>query len=144
MLVGHMLAPKDKRETALVAQGRSAERAASKLRAQNQHVKSLKKQVAATKREAREDLEDAEPTHKLALGGGAVAGAAAGVAAQHYVVDKYIKNKWGARATLPGVGLTALVAGMFMRGAAGDLVFGVGAGITIGSATTSVVKTLAA
>ena len=78
------------------------------------------------------------------MGGGVLVGAAGGVAGQHYVVDKYVANKWAKRGILPGVGIAGIVAGLFMRGAAGDLVFGLGAGLTVGSGSTSAVKAFTA
>lgn len=136
------IAPTNKREEELVRLGRTEANQALKKKEQKAEVKRLKKEANAAKREARYALEEEEPVSKLAAGGGLVVGGGAGVAMQHYVMDKHVSNKYVRAGTLPAVGAVGLVGGLLVSGPIGNFLFGAGAGLALGSAATSTAKHL--
>ena len=136
------IVPQNKREEELVRLGKTEANAALKKKEQKAEVKRLKKEASAARREAKNVLEDEAPISKLAAGGGLVIGGGAGVAAQHYLMDKHVANKYVRAGTLPTVGGLGLLGGLLVSGPIGNFLFGAGAGLALGSGATSMAKHL--
>lgn len=144
-----IVAPTNKHEQDLVALGRKEEQALRKQAAAKAETEKLEAEKKAAKREGKALAEETRTTTMLAMGGGVVAGAGGGAALQHYVLDKSADekiakgeepNRWIQRGTLPGVGILAAVGGLFLPGAIGSGVIGLGLGLAAGSGGVSIVK----
>ena len=135
--------PENKREEALVALGRkeAAQRQAHKAHAEA--LKEAKREAAKAKREAKEEAAEAEPMHRIAAGGGFALGTGAGLAAQHFGMDQTaIQSAAVKKGTVPALGLLLAGGGLLLDGGAGDFLFCLGLGTSVGSGLTSAAKYL--
>lgn len=129
-----------------MAQGRAEQRASEHHKAEAEQIDTLKKERNAARREAAAAEEDAEAgraSHKLVMGVSAAAGTGAGLAGQHYGMDKTAINKYVKKGAIPAGGIVTGILGLFVKGVPGAMLTGFGFGTALGSGTVSLTKKLA-
>lgn len=138
--------PENKRDQALVAQGRAEVRSSEKKKEKDDKIDELKKERNAARRDAQEAEAEAEAgraSHRLVMGLTAAAGTGGGIAAQHYGMDKTSINAVVKKGTIPAVGIVLGSLGLMLDGIAGAATTGFFYGMAFGSGSVSVTKKVA-